>query len=95
MGYSPLISLPTHSKDTQQRSCIDNILTDDIEHVVMSGVIDDMATHHKPIIAMFDLGETEKSAHEQKVLKYYSFSRKNCESLVEDPESRQEEIMNI
>ena len=95
MGYSPLISLPTHSKDTQQRSCIDNILTDDIEHVVMSGVIDDMATHHKPIIAMFDLGETEKSAHEQKVLQYYCFSRKNCDSLVEDLESRQEEIMNI
>ena len=94
MGYSPLISPPTHSRDTQH-PCIDNILTDDIEHVVMSGVIDDMATHHKPIIAMFDLGETEKSAHEQKVLQYYCFSRKNCDSLVEDLESRQEEIMNI
>ena len=53
-GFLPLISRPTHSINIGQCSCIDNIFTDDIESVTFTGVVDDQASHHKPIFAFFN-----------------------------------------
>ncbi len=85
-GLFPLISLPTHSTSDKQSSCIDNILTNNIEAVSMSGVICDKGTHHSPIFALFNLNLNKSTPKTEKLLLHYSFSKKNVESLVEDLE---------
>ena len=95
LGFFPLISLATHSTNIQQHSCIDNILTNDIEHVTMSGVIDDMNSHHKPIIAMFNLCmPMNKNSSDQKLLQHYSFSKKNVDTLITDLQSKEDILAN-
>ena len=90
-GLFPLISIPTHSTSTKQFSCIDNILTDNIESVLLSGVIDDLGSNHRPIFAMFRLNLLGRSANsEPKLTQYYSFSKTNVESLIHDLESKTE-----
>ena len=55
LGYFPLISRPTHSINNQQSSCIDNILTNSIDTVTMTGVIEDFNSHHRPIFSRFNV----------------------------------------
>ena len=57
----------------------------------MSGVIDDMNSHHKPIIAMFNLCmPMNKNSSDQKLLQHYSFSKKNVDTLITDLESKKD-----
>ena len=86
-GFFPLISLSTHSTSDTQSSCIDNILTNNIEAVSVSGVICDKGTHHSPIFAMFNLNLNKSTPKTEKHLFHYNFSNKNIESLVQDLES--------
>ncbi len=85
-GFFPLISLPTHSTNQTQQSCIDNIITNDIESVMMSGVIDDITSHHKPIVAMFKLSLPEDTAVKPKQIQHYNYSEKNVDSLIQELE---------
>ena len=88
LGFFPLISIPTHSTSAKQHSCIDNIFINDIESVFMSGVSDDVNSHHKPIIAMLNLGMPINACQVTKQTQYYSFSKANVETLVQDLESK-------
>ena len=81
-GFFPLISLYTHSTSDTQSSCIDNILTNNIEAVSVSGVICDNGTHHSPIFAMFNLNLNKSTPKTVKHLFHYNFSNKNIISLV-------------
>ena len=92
LGLFPLISLPTHSTNIYQNSCIDNILTNVTDHVTMSGVVDDFNSHHKPIIAMFNLSLPNQTDQDQKLLQYYSYSRKNIDGLVDTLETKKDEL---
>ena len=38
-GYSPVISIATHKRSNCKKSCIDNILTDNIEKTILSGTL--------------------------------------------------------
>ena len=89
-GFYPLISLKTHSISEKQNSCIDNIITNDIESVLMSGVIDDVNSHHLPIVAMFKLEMPKDSNQTLKQTQYYSFSKENVENLIMDLKSKVE-----
>ena len=95
-GFFPLISIPTHSTSVKQCSCIDNIITNDIESVLMSGVIDDVGSNHKPIVGMFSLNMSGNSADPKpKQVQNYSFSKANVESLILDLESKAESLTGI
>ena len=47
VGMSPLISISTHHKPGCQPSCIDNILTNDIENSILSGTLSTCGHVHK------------------------------------------------
>ena len=48
-GFTPLISVHTHEQPGCRETCIDNIITNDVEKVVGSGTIKDNLNHHLPI----------------------------------------------
>ena len=89
-GFLPLISRPTHSVNIGQSSCIDNIFTDDIESVTFTGVVDDQASHHKPIFAFFNFNvAASENMSKPKQIQNYDFSKKNIEKLVENLQIRE------
>ena len=93
-GFFPLISISTHSTSTTQSSCIDNIITNNIESVLNSGVIDNLGSTHRPIFAMFHLNfSSTTSCSDSKQIQYYSFSKTNVESLINDLESKVENLL--
>ena len=53
-GFAPLISIHTHEKPNCNGTCIDNILTNDVDNVLLSGTIRDKLLHHLPIFQIFD-----------------------------------------
>ena len=53
-NFIPIISLPTHFKPGCDPSLIDNIFTNSIENILMSGVFEDGVSHHHPIVSFFD-----------------------------------------
>ena len=53
-GYTPLISVYTHEKPGCNETCIDNILTNEVESILLSGTIKDKLLHHLPIFQLFD-----------------------------------------
>ena len=60
----------------------------------MSGVIDDVCSNHKPIVAMFKLDISSNLANEKpKQVQQYSFSKANVESLILDLESKLEDLI--
>lgn len=82
-GFLPLISRPTHSVNIGQSSCIDNIFTDCIESVTLTGVVDDQGSHHKPIFAFFNLNiAVSQNYHKPKQMQNYDFSKNNIELLI-------------
>ena len=92
-GFFPLISLSTHSINERQHSCIDNIFTNDIDSVALSGVIEDTNSNHHPIFAMFKIGLPENSSDCPKQTQHYSYSKSNTDSLITDLESKMSMLM--
>jgi hypothetical protein len=79
-GYTPLISLYTHEKTGCRESCIDNILTNEIESVLLSGTIKDKLLHHLPIFQIIDWKITSKD--KVKTIQYYDYCNSNIENFV-------------
>ena len=50
----PLISNPTHFKPGCDPSLIDNILTNSMENIIMSGVLESGVLHHHPVRCFID-----------------------------------------
>ena len=48
-GFTPTISVATHLKPNTKLSCIDNILTNNVENVLKSGVIETHISHHRSL----------------------------------------------
>ena len=72
--FSPLISIPTHSKPNCRKSCIDNILTNMPENILSSGVIQESVSHHCPIFCTSDFDTNSKTGAKQATTIYYDFS---------------------
>ena len=52
--FIPLISLATHHKPGCYPSCIDNIIVNSHEKVLMSGVLDVTVSHHSPVLCIYN-----------------------------------------
>ena len=82
-GLHPSISLATHKRSSQEGTCIDNILCNQIEVIQHSGVISDQGPSHSQIFSLshldFDISSNSKVKHTQ----HYSFSKKNTDRLLE------------
>ena len=83
-GLHPSISLAKHKRSSQEGTCIDNILCNQIEIIQHSGVISDQGSSHSPILSLshldFDIiSSNSKVKHTQ----HYSFSKKNTDRLLE------------
>lgn len=78
-GFSPVISIPTHQRSNCRPTCIDNILTNDIDKVGISGVISDSIGDHMPVFEISDINL--KKQGKEKHIKFYDYSNKNLEKF--------------
>ena len=83
-GLFPLISLATHKVSDKSASCIDNIFTNCIENIYLTGVISDMGSHHSPIFSLFNLNLKGYSGNTGSQLQEYSYSSKNIDALAHE-----------
>ena len=76
-GLFPVISIATHQNpSTKNKSCIDNIFTNDIEAINQSGIIESFGTAHLPIFSTSRLNYDSKPNKREKIAQYYCFSKK-------------------
>ena len=84
-SYSPVISTYTHDKPGCRKSCIDNILTNCSDDIILTGTLTDNINHHLPIFQFSDIttpAQNSKTKHTQ----YFEYSNKNLSGLVNDLE---------
>ena len=81
-GLSPVISIPTHQRLNCNPSCIDNILTSDIDKIMISGTITDSIGDHMPIFEFSKIYLTCES-NKNKHVKYYEYSNANLGKFVQ------------
>ena len=80
-GFAPIISLYTHQQNNNtKKTCIDNILTNDIDSVLLSGTISDNLLHHLPIFHV--LNTNIKKCEHEKVTQLYDFCNSNIDNFV-------------
>ena len=81
-GFYPSISLPTHHKVNCRETCIDNILTNDIDTVQLCGTISDRISHHLPIFAVLDINMSQ--FQDVKHVQFYDYCNSNIDNFVYD-----------
>ena len=81
-GFTPIISLYTHEKPNCRKTCIDNILTNDIENVLLSGTIEDKISHHLPIFQITCIGGLQETTPSECHTQYYDFRSSNIDKFV-------------
>lgn len=82
-GMFPTISLATHSKPNCRSTCIDNILTNETDAVILSGTVEDSISHHKPIFHITTISHCHNT-QKQAITQYYDYSNKKIDSFVAD-----------
>jgi hypothetical protein len=80
-GLSPVISIPTHKRHNCNPSCIDNILTSDIDKILISGTLTDSIGDYMPIFELINI-YLACEADNNKQVKYYEYSNANLEKFV-------------
>ena len=85
-GFYPTISLFTHKKVNCKETCIDNIMTNDIDTVHLSGTIADRISHHLPTFQVLNLSIAK--CNEAKHVQFYDYCNTNIENFVKDLKSR-------
>ena len=80
-ALAPVISIPTHKRYNCQPSCIDNILTNDTDKIMLSGTITDSIGEHMPV---FELSHIyfENECKTAKQVKYYDYSNANLNKFI-------------
>ena len=81
-GFFPLISTTTHEKPGCRGSCIDNIITNDIDNVLFSGTITEKISHHHPIFQIFE-SELIPINPKNKYVQNYDYCNSNVDKFVE------------
>ena len=82
-GFAPVISIPTHERLNCKSTCIDNILTNSCESVMLSGTLpNNRLGEHMPIFQVLKT-ELPRSLEQQKTFKLYEFSNSNMNKFVE------------
>ena len=54
-GFVPLVSIATHFKPGCNPSCIDNVFTNSVDDIIMSGVSENTVSHHLPLFCFTEL----------------------------------------
>ena len=80
-GFCPTISIPTHQRINCRPTCIDNILTNDIDKVIHSGTISDSIGEHMPIFEFSNI--LFKKPVKEEHVKYYDYSNRNLETFAQ------------
>ena len=80
-GFAPTISKATHERPNCKKSCIDNIFTNEIESIILSGVISDKIGHHSMVFQFLDTKVNCQKASEKHV-QSYNFSNSNIHNFV-------------
>ena len=82
--FTPTISVATHLKPNTKLSCIDNILTNGVENVLMSGVIETHISHHRSLYlalkSSVKRNPAEAKVKPNMVIKY-DYSQENLDQL--------------
>jgi len=81
-GLSPAISIPTHQRSNCRPTCIDNILTNDIDKVIHSGTLSDSIGDHLPVFELSTIYFAKPAV--EKHIKYYDYSNKNLENFTQN-----------
>ena len=82
-GLYPCISIATHKRPSQEGTCIDNILCNQIEIIQHSGVIADQGSFHSPTFSLSHVDFNVSKNQKIKQTQFYSFSKKNTNRLLE------------
>ena len=82
-GLYPCISIATHKRPSHEGTCIDNILCNQIETVLLSGTIPDQGSFHSPIFSLSHLDFDTTDNAKVKQTQFYSYSKKNTDRLLE------------
>ena len=85
-GFYPTVSLFTHKKVDCRETCIDNIMTNDIDTIQLSGTISDRISHHLPIFQVLNLN-TAKCPTVNNV-QLYDYCNTNIDNFVKDLQQR-------
>ena len=83
-GFTPTISVATHLKPNTKLSCIDNILTNNVENVLKSGVIEAHISHHRSLYLALKSSLKANSAEPKvkpKMVIKYDYSQENLSQL--------------
>ena len=73
----PLLSIHTHEMPGCRKSCIDNIMSNNFENVVISGTIRESLSHHLPIFQISLISKLNSRNEFPKYTQYYDFSKSN------------------
>ena len=79
-GFTPLISIATHHQPNCSRTCIDNILTNTADNVLISGTIDMNISNHSAIF-QFTRKKAPKVNGTGKITIHYEYSKANVEKF--------------
>ena len=89
LGLAPLISISTHEKPGCKQTCIDNIITNDIESLLYSGTLNTCISHHHAVFNIFKSPIiTNTNNDSQKIYQYYDYNNKNVDRFVNQLESK-------
>ena len=79
----PLVSIHTHEMPGCRKTCIDNILSNNFENVVVSGTVKDSLSHHLPTFQISLIKGVITSNEAPKYTQHYNFSNSNINSFVD------------
>ena len=81
-GFTPTISVATHSKPQCQMSCIDNILGNKAENEKATGVIKTHISHHRSLFLSFEYLSTKRTPTRSKTNDIkYDFSKQSLHHM--------------
>ena len=80
-GFFPLISIATHEKPGCKASCIDNIITNNVESIIATGTLKDRISHHSPVFQIFDTSVGSAGTN-LKYKQYYDYCQSNVDNFL-------------
>ena len=83
-GFFPSISIPTHEKPGCKVSCIDNILTNEIESTISSGTLKLNISHHHAVFHINSNILQSKTDAAPKPVQYYDYCNTNVDTFLKD-----------
>ena len=81
-GLIPTMSTATHFKPHCEPSCIDNIVTNSSETIMLSGTLDPIVSHHAPVFCFVGVNNVDESEHKPNIVQKYDYQESNLNKFV-------------